>query len=467
MQYPKRRNIVTRKEGYTPNTTQTIIIYFMLLILLGAFLLMMPFSSADGSRTSFIDALFTATSAACITGLTTVTTYSHWSVAGQVIILLLIQTGGLGIMTFVAVAFFIIRRKITLRERMLLSESLNIEQKSSITNYVHYIVLFTLLIEFFGACVLAIRFIPLFGVPKGIYYSIFHSVSAFCNAGFDVLGDNSMQPFYNDAIVNGALIFLIVVSGLGFPVWSDVYTMLQNIFIKKLPVHNSIRKLRLHSKIAISATAVLILIGWIFFMIFEWTNKGTMGGMNFGEKMLAGLFQSVTLRTAGFATMDQGQLTQASKFVSSLLMFIGGSPAGTAGGVKTVTIAIMFFAMRSVVKSKTEIVAFKRTISFTTLQKGLTIIISMFAAFTVALTLLTITERGCDFLDMIFEVTSALGTVGLTAGVTPGLSAAGKMIIIVCMFIGRLGPVTIAVAMIKRNYADSKYSYPEGNVIVG
>lgn len=465
---------MAHKNKFSLKTTQIIVISFIFLILAGAIVLTLPICSADRKFTNFSDALFTATSATCITGLTTVTTAEHWSLFGQIVVLLLIQVGGLGIMTLVESLFLIMRKKITLSERLLLSESLNIDRNNTITSYVKYIVIFTFSIEAFCAVLFTLRFSQCYSLPKSIYYGVFHSISAFCNAGFDVLGDNSLCDYSGDLVINAVAMFLIIVGGLGFPVWSDLYSMLRSIFVKKHGVKHSIKRLNLHSKIAISTTAFLIVVGLILFSIFEWVNVETIGTFSLPHKLLASLFQSVTLRTAGFASVPQGKLTSASKFVSSIFMLIGGSPAGTAGGMKTVTVAVIFYTVVSVINGRSQITAHKKTIPFDVLQKSLAIVSVMVACFFVAVVMLSRTEfvllekGNVKFLDIIFEVASALGTVGLTADVTPSLTLAGKLIICLCMFIGRLGPITLAVSLTsKKNSGDRKVSYPESNVMVG
>jgi trk system potassium uptake protein TrkH len=435
---------------------------------------MLPVSSATHSPTGFVDALFTATSASCITGLTTVTTAEHWSLFGQIVIILLIQTGGLGITTLVTIIFMIMRKRITLSERLLLSESLNFDKKNTITGYVKYIVMFTFAVEALSAVILTFRFKADYGTAKSIYFGIFHSISAFCNAGFDVLGDNSLCDYSGDIVINITAIFLIIVSGLGFPVWSDLYTMLVNIFRKKHTLRHSIKRLNTHSKIAITTTAFLIVFGWVFFLICEWQNADTLGGFSIPRRLLAGLFQSVTLRTAGFASVPQQSLTDASKFVSVILMFIGGSPAGTAGGVKTVTIAVILYSVISVIRGNDSITVYKRSVPFETLQKALTIVSVMTACLFVAVIMLSRTEYAllasgkASFLDILYEVASALGTVGLTADVTGKLTVFGRIIICLCMFVGRIGPVTIAVSLTSgKSKTKNKIKYPDTNVMVG
>lgn len=456
--------------------TQIIMLGFLLTILTGAVLLTMPFSSASGECTSFIDALFTSTSAVCITGLAVVVTAEHWSVIGQWIILALIQVGGLGFMSFVTLIFLAMGRRITMRERTVIQEAFNLNQHSGLIRFAKYIFKFTFTVEMIGAFLLSVRFIPQYGLWGGIYRGIFHGVSAFCNAGFDVLGKVSLIDYSGDVIINFTIMALIVIGGLGFPVVQDIFELFKNLFIQKRSIMFSVSRLKVQSKIAIFATAILIFVPALCIFIFENSNPGTMDTMSTGQKAMASLFQSVTLRTAGFATIDQGAMRYGSKIISIVCMFIGGSPAGTAGGAKTVTIAILIIAVFSLVKGRDEVNAFNRNIGLDVLQKALSVVIMMIAVVIMSVIALSVTEAellvgnggSFELLDIVYEVISAIATVGLTTGITPMLSDAGKVILVICMYIGRVGPISLAMSLsVNHSNLDNLIHYPEGKVIVG
>lgn len=455
--------------------TQIIMIGFLITILLGTFLLMLPFSSEKGEWTSFVDALFTATSAVCITGLAVVTTSEYWSVAGQWIILGLIQIGGLGFMSLVTMFFIAVGKKITIRERNVIREALNINQHGGVVNFAKYIFKVTVIVELIGALILSLRFIPEFGFANGVFKGIFHAVSAFCNAGFDILGDRSLMDYSGDLLINFTIMLLIIVGGLGFPVAQDIIEMFYHIFVKKFSLSFSAGRLKLQSKIAIVSTGILIIGGFVCVFLFEHNNTDTIGNMSFGDKVIASLFQSITLRTAGFATIEQGSMNYTTKLISSVLMFVGGSPAGTAGGAKTVTVAILLIAVFSLIKGNDEITAFNRTIGFEMLQKALSVVIMMITVIIISVMVLSLTEAELlianggkfELLDIVYETVSAIGTVGVTTGVTPLLSSAGKIVIIICMYIGRIGPITLAIALSGKGKIKNNIHYPEGNIIVG
>ncbi len=456
--------------------TQIIMLGFLITILIGALLLTMPFSSAEGQWTGFEDALFTSASAVCITGLAVVTTSEYWSVTGQWIILALIQIGGLGFMSFVTMVFLAMGKRITMRERTVIQEAFNLNQHNGLIRFAKYIFKFTIFMELTGAVILSFRFVPDFGLLGGVYRGIFHSVSAFCNAGFDVLGNSSLMDYSGDAVINFTIMTLIIVGGLGFPVVQDIVEFLKNMLIRKFSFKFSKERLKLQSKIVILVTAVLIFIPAVFIFIFEYTNTSTLANMGVIEKAMASLFQSVTLRTAGFSTIDQGAMRYGTKIVSILCMFVGGSPAGTAGGAKTVTVAILIIAVLSLVRGNDEINAFHRNIGFDVLQKALSVVIMMIVAVMLSVIILSVTEAhllvynggAYELLDIFYEVVSAIGTVGLTTGITPELSVTGKIIITICMYIGRVGPISLALALSVRNKGGKNLiHYPEGKIIVG
>ena len=445
---------------------------FLVVILTGALLLSLPIATADSENTSFLDALFTATSAVCVTGLVVVDTAVHWTVFGKVVLLFLMQIGGLGFMTFVTFGFMMARKRITLKDRLLLKEAYNHTTIQGMVRYARNVLLGTLLIELTGAIILSIRFCVDYGFPNGVYYGIFHAISAFCNAGFDILEGDSLVPYVGDVTVNLTIMSLIVIGGLGFIVWMDTVRVVRLKKEMHLTMRATIRRMSLHSKIVYTATPLLIVGGMLFFLLVEYWNAKTLGSLPIGTKVQAAFFQSVTSRTAGFNSISQSGLTDASKFMMILLMIVGGSPGSTAGGIKTSTMAVILIAVLSVTRGSRETHVYERRIPFETLQKALAVFIISFTAIIVITMLLTFTERAMpiekSFLDMLFEVVSAMGTVGVTTGLTPYLSTAGRVLIIFAMFIGRLGPITIVIALTrKQNQNSDSIHYPDDRVIVG
>ena len=450
---------------------QVIILGFAGVILFGALILMLPISSVQGIITPFHKALFTSTSAVCVTGLAVVDTGSYWSAFGQTVIMFLIQIGGLGVITTATAVFILSGRKISIMQRSTMQNAISAPKVGGIVRLMSFILKGTLLIELIGALFMMPVFCHDFGL-RGIWMSIFHSVSAFCNAGFDILGDNSLIPFSGDVIVNITVMCLIVVGGLGFPVYSDFTTHLKFAKEHKLHINYVVKKLRLHSKIALITTAVLIIFGGLFFFIAEYFNPYTIGNFSFFHKIMASLFQSVTLRTAGFDSMGQGNMTYASKVISIVLMYIGGSPASTAGGVKTVTSAILFLAVWAVIRGRESINVFHKNIPFYTLQKALAVVMMMVTITIGASVIMTWTEARTpihmEYLDILFEVVSAQCTVGLTTGITHFLSNGGKIVLILCMYMGRLGPISVAIALTKNKKHNKNYiHFPEDKLLVG
>lgn len=437
------------------NPTQFIVIGFLTVIVIGTLLLSLPISVVDSSP-NFIDALFTATSAVCVTGLTVVDTGTHWTVFGQVIIMILIQVGGLGFMTMVTMVGIFLGKKISLKERLLIQTSLNQNQLSGVVRLIKNILIITFIIQAIGAIFLATVFIPEFGVKVGSYYSVFHSISAFCNAGFDLIGDGrGLMPYQDNIIINLTIMSLIVIGGLGFSVYNDV-------LMKKLDY----RKYRLQTKIVFFMTILLILIGFILIFIIEYSNS--MEDLGFKNKLMASMFQSITTRTAGFNTIDIAEMHSSSKIVMLFLMFVGGSPGSTAGGIKTVTFAVLLLAIISEIKGQKSIKIFNRSIENTIINRILTILaISLFIIF-IAIVLLNILESDMEFMDLTFEAFSAFGTVGITLGVTSELNTLSRLIIILLMFLGRVGPFTMAMALLfKSNKTKDDIKYPTEKVNIG
>lgn len=439
------------------NPAQVLVLGFAGMILLGAILLNLPISSVNDKSVGFVNSLFTATSAVCVTGLVVVDTGTHWTMFGKSVILMLIQAGGLGFMTMATTVAFVIGRKITLRSRMIMQEALNQFTISGVVRLTKYIIVMTFVIEGVGAFLLALKFIPIYGIQKGIFFGIFHSVSAFCNAGFDVIGNGqSLMPFVDRFSINVIIMALIIIGGIGFTVILDVT---QN---------RKFQKFSTHTKLVLVTTGILIASGFVLFFLFEFNNPNTLGALDTKGKLLGALFQSVTTRTAGFNSIPLDQMTMSSKFLTILYMFVGGSPGSTAGGVKTTTIALVILMVVAVIQGRDDAEFMKRKISKDTVNRALTVL-TIFFIFVIVITLgLTVTEGSESLINLMFESVSALATVGLSLGITANLSFMGRILIIIAMFIGRLGPVTIVLALANRRKNNKNLiKYPEGKVSVG
>ena len=424
------------------STTHIIMLSFLCVILLGSLLLALPVSSADGKPVPYLDALFTATTATCVTGLVTVPTVSTWSVFGQVVILLLIQIGGLGVLTVVSAVMILLHKRVGIGNRLLLQDAFNLNSLSGIVRFVKRVLLGTFIVEALGAVLYMTVFIPEFGL-KGIWISVFTSISAFCNAGIDIIGQNSLCDYATNPMINLVTGLLIILSGIGYIVWWDVLQVLRKPAGRKRKLF---RNLTLHSKIAIVTTLILVLGGGVLILLFEYRNPLTIGEMSLGDKLQVAMFQSVTTRTAGFASVDQQNLTNASSILCLLLMFIGGSPVGTAGGIKTVTIAVLAVSALATIQKKNEVTLFQRNISKQAINKAVAVTAMSFGILFVS-TLLLSAVTDADALDIVYETVSATATVGLTRNLTPGLNIAGKAIIIGTMYLGRVGPISLALAL--------------------
>lgn len=430
-----------RKSCFRITTTHYILISFLSAILIGSFLLALPISSASGQAIPFIDALFTATTATCVTGLVVVPTVSTWSVFGQIVILLLIQIGGLGIITMIAAITVFLHKKMKLSDRLLLQDAFNLNTLSDLDNFIKKVIKGTLLIEGLGACAYMCVFVPEFGL-KGIWISVFTSVSAFCNAGIDILADNSLCNYVTNPIINLTTMFLIILGGLGFIVWWDVVRVCKERHRYKKAFW---RSLTLHSKIAISATAMLVVVGGLLILLFEYRNPQTLQPYGFFEKIEIAMFQSVTTRTAGFATIPQENLSNSTAILCLLLMFIGGSPVGTAGGIKTVTFVVLVASMFATIRGQNEMNLSGRSISKDAVRKATAVTCMSFAIMFISTIFLSLVTNA-DALDIFYEAASATATVGLTRNLTPFLNFYGKVILIGTMYLGRVGPISLAVA---------------------
>ncbi|WP_246469420.1 TrkH family potassium uptake protein [Cohnella nanjingensis] len=427
---------------------------FALIIMVGAQILSLPIASATGERTPFIDALFTATSATCVTGLVTVDTGTHYSTFGQIVILLLIQIGGLGFMTMATLFAFFLKRRISLKERLILQEALNQSDMEGIIRLVRKVVLYALTIEGVGALLFTIRFLFDMRPGRAVYAGIFHAISFFNNAGFDIMGEfRSLTDYVDDPLVNIVTMLLIVTGGLGFVVLSDLTDLGKR------------KRLSLHTKVVLSMSGFLILFGAVVIFLFEYSNPGTMKQLPLGTKILSAFLQSVSPRTAGVNTLDLASLRQATQFFIVILMFIGASPGSTGGGIKTTTFAALLGAVWAMIRGREDVVMFRYRLAQERVNKALTLTLLALALVITATMILSTTEDH-HFLMILFEVTSAFGTVGLTMGLTTQLTLTGKIIIILMMYIGRLGPLTLGYALSPKQER-ALYRQAEGKIIIG
>lgn len=451
-----------KKSRFTITTTHYILFSFLAAILVGSVLLTLPISSASGQATPFIDALFTATTATCVTGLVVVPTVTAWSLFGQIVILILIQIGGLGIITIMASITVFLHRRMGLADRLLLQDAFNLNTLSGLEAFVKKVIKGTLIIEGIGACIYMTVFVPQFGL-KGIWISIFTSISAFCNAGIDIIAENSLCDYALNPIMNITTCLLIILGGLGYIVWWDLMRVSKLRRTRKSPFW---RSLTLHSKIVISATAGLILVGGILILLFEYGNPNTIGGLSLLEKIEVALFQSVTTRTAGFATIPQENLSNASAIICLLLMFIGGSPVGTAGGIKTVTFVVLIASAFATIRNQKEVNLFGRALSKEAVSKAVAVTCMSFTIMFVS-TILLSAVTNADALDILYETVSATATVGLTRNLTPILNIYGKLIIIATMYLGRVGPISLAVAFNFKREKKNIIKNPTEEISVG
>lgn len=458
------------KKRYHFSATQLITLSFVILILLGALLLNTPTASNDGHSIGFLDALFTATSASCVTGLVVVNTLEHWTLFGQLVILALIQFGALGFISIFIASLKLFNRRISLENSIVIQTAYGQNKIGGMGPFIAKTVKITLTCEAIGAAILTLLFHRAQSISWGraVYEGIFHAISAFCNAGFDVLGADSLLPFGDSWAILLTIGLLIIIGGLGFPVIIELLTKFRQH--REWSLRHRLEMLSVHSKIALLMTGILLLLGTVIFLILEWSNDQTLGRLSVSHKVLNSLFQSITLRTAGYYSIDQAGLTELSKLLSAVLMVIGGSPAGTAGGIKTVTIAVVLIAVHSALRGEPKIVGFKRTLPISLLQKALTVMTAFILIALTAIIILNFSEQSSAFnhslLDLVYEVSSAMGTVGVTTGITPHLSQIGKIVIMLCMFVGRLSPITVIVAL-GRRLKQKNYCYPEETVVIG
>jgi len=443
-------------------TTQIILLSFLITILIGSFLLSLPISSANGKSVSYLDALFTATTSTCVTGLVTLPTFSTWSFFGQAVILLLIQIGGLGVITIMSGVMLLFNRKMGIGDRLLIQDAFNLNTMSGLIEFVKNVLFGTLIIETLGAILYMFVFVPEFG-KKGIWISVFNSISAFCNAGLDIIGENSICNYATNPLINIVTSSLVILGGLGYIVWWDVLRVIR----KRTPQNKKVfRYLSLHSKIVIAVTSILIICGALFIFVFEYANPLTIGNMALSDKIQVSLFQSITTRTAGFASVPQENLTDPSTVVSMLLMLIGGSPVGTAGGIKTVTVAVLFCSAFATITNKNSASLFGRSISESFVKKAVAVVVAFVAICTVS-TVLMLTICNAPAIDVIYETVSASATVGLSRNLTARLNTFGKIIIIITMYFGRVGPISLAVALGRKKENQNIISEPTEDLSIG
>ena len=447
-----------KKRPKSLSAMKIIAIVFALIILLGAGLLTLPAASRSGISCGFRPALFTATSATCVTGLVMYDTFTQWSGFGQTVIICLIQIGGLGFMSAATLFVFVFRKRIGLKQRLVMAQALSVSDMDGIVRLQKTVLLGSFAVEGIGAAVLFFRFLPEFGPVQALKWGIFHSISAFCNAGFDIFGcitpGASLMEFQSDPVVLLTLGTLVVIGGLGFLVWQDVWQ------------HRSFRKCSVYTRLVLITTLSLLLLGWVVICMLEWNNPGTLGAMSFGDKLLNGLFQSVTLRTAGFVAIDQALLTDSGKAASMVLMLIGGSSGSTAGGLKTVTFVILFLFMASRARGRSTVCVFKRSIPQSQVLDAMTIAFIMIVLAVFGGIFISATSP-VGFTDALYEAISALATVGLTAGVTGSLSVPAQLLIILYMYFGRVGVLTISMGFLTGDRAEERFRYAETNLLIG
>lgn len=441
------------KEGL--NSSKILVIGFAIVIFIGAILLTLPIAKDDGIGLPFLDALFTATSATCVTGLVVVDTGDTFSLFGELVVLSLIQIGGLGFMTFATFLFTLLGKKISLKERIVLKEAFNDTSTVDIVKLVKRILIFTVIAESIGGIILSIRFS--FDMPLGqaIYFGFFHSISNFNNAGFDLMGEfKSLTDYVDDPFVVLTVCALIILGGLGFIVINEIYE------------YRETRRFSLHTKVVLSTTLMLIVGASILIFLIEYGNDKTLGPLSSTGKALGALFHSVTPRTAGSNTLPMADLSHATLFLTIFLMFIGGGSGSTAGGIKITTFAVLMATALTQLKGKEDVVLFKRRIVIESILKALTVAMSGVMIVIIVTFFLSITEHGHDFIMYLFEATSAFGTVGLSMGLTPELSPIGRILIILTMFVGRLGPLTLGFAISKRRKKDA-FHHLKGKIMIG
>ena len=453
----KKKRISPKGRGKLA-PTQIIAITFAAIILVGTALLTLPVASRDGNSCGILPALFTATSATCVTGLVVFDTFTQWSGFGQAVIITLIEIGGLGFMSAASLVVFLLRRKVGLKQRLLMAQALSVDEMQSVVKLQKWVIFGSLIVQGVGALVLFCRFLPEQGFSKAAIWGMFHAISAFCNAGFDLFGEmvpgSSVMLFQNDPVVLITLMALIAIGGLGFFVWEEVVRL------------HSFKKFSVYTKLVLLATAALIVGGAALILLLEWNNPGTFGPMDWGTKILNAFFQSVTLRTAGFASVDQALLTEGGKALSIIMMLIGGSSGSTGGGVKTVTFLVLVLFLMARARGKHTVHVFHRTIPQEKILDAVTIVSIVLGLAVVGAIFVSVTSQ-VSFLDAMYETASAIATVGLTAGVTGKLTVAGQLLIIMYMYFGRVGVLTLSLGFLMGDKAEDRFTYAHTNLLIG
>ncbi len=448
------------------SSVQMIPISFLAAILFGALILMLPVSSAAGTWTPFVDALFTSATSICVTGLVVVDTGTYWSLFGQIIIVLLIQMGGLGIITIMSVILIIAQKRFTLSDRIMLKDSLNLDTTSGVIRFLLKMVRTTFCIEFIGMLLYSVEFIPRYGFLRGLWISLFNSVSAFCNAGMDIMGENSLAFYQDNAFVLGVTMALIVLGGGGFIVWFDLAEKVKNGIKKQFTLIQIVKRFSEHTKLVLCLTAFFILFGTVIILIAEYNNPETIGNMSLRGKILNSLFESVTFRTAGFCTFSQKGLTDISCVFAYLIMFIGGSPVGTAGGVKTTTFYLAVLNITSYLRGKDNAGIFHKSVSAEQMRKA-SVIVNISIVTVMVLSLLLVCSNHIGIQDGLFEIVSASATVGLSRDITFTLNTVGKLIVTVAMYLGRIAPISMAIFLAGIHHKKKTVKNPEGHFAIG
>jgi len=454
---PKKKPLAKRKVRLSP--TQIIALTFLGIILLGALLLTLPAASRDGNSCSFLSALFTATSATCVTGLVMFDTWTQWSGFGQGVIISLIEIGGLGFMSAASLVIFVLRKRVGLKQRMVMAQALSVNDMTGVVRLQKVVLFGSLLVQLVGALILIAYFWPQYGAEKAVKWGVFHSISAFCNAGFDIFGcldsGSSLIGFQSDPVVLLTLGSLVAIGGLGFFVWEEVIRL------------HSWKRFSVYTRLVLLMSGILTFGGAIVICLLEWNNPATLGNMPWYDKVLGGVFQSVTVRTAGFDAIGQGAMTDSGKVVSMLLMLVGGSSGSTAGGIKTVTVVVLFLFLWSRIRAKGSVCVFKHTVPRGLVLDAMTIVSIIVSLSVLGGLVICTTTPEISFLDGLYEAISALATVGLTTGITADLSIVAKIMLIIFMYFGRVGVLTLSLGFLAGNQAQERFRYANTNLLIG
>ena len=461
----KKPAMVNMKRKRHLKSTQLIPLSFLSAILIGTLLLMLPIAKAGEGSADLTTAFFTSTTSVCVTGLVVVDTFAYWTLFGKIVILVLIQIGGLGIIAISSILLLMLHKKFSLSQSLLVQDAFNLSTPAGVRHFLKTVFKGTFLVEMLGACLYMVSFIPKYGA-KGIWYSVFNSISAFCNAGIDILGPDSLISFQSSPYVLIVTMFMIIMGGLGYVVWLDMFRTIRHGIRKKYSPLTTIKHLGEHSKLVLTLTIILILFGAVVVFFLEYGNAGTIGNMSLGDKVTNSFFQSVTFRTAGFASFPQDAMRESTSFFGCLIMFIGGSPVGTAGGVKTVTFFVMLLNAVSFIRNRKENVVFGRKVTSEMMHKASAIVmVGVLVTFFLLMLLMIVSDVGLT--DAMYETFSATGTVGLTRSLTPNLNTAGRWVIITAMYLGRIGPISMALLFNYRSEDINAVSFAKGKFFIG